>query len=167
LIEARAPVLPSDAHSNIQALYAYWDRKRAGRSMPARADIQPVEIAPLMPQAYIVDASDDGKLSYRLFGTSLVALFGREMTGRPMAEGLPAQAAEEARARYRTVIRDRQPLYHQAQLHEPRNNYTEVERLILPLSPNDIRVDMMIGIVVPKRLIVAQAMPALRRVSGG
>jgi hypothetical protein len=136
--------------------------------MPARADIQPGEIAPLIAQVYIVDASSEGcELIYRLFGTSLVALFGREMTGRPMAEGLPPQAAEEARARYRTVIRDRRPLYHQAQLHEPRNNYTEVERLILPLSPNDIRVDMMIGMVVPKRLLVAQAVPAPRRVSGG
>ena len=162
-------MLPTDAHPNIQALYAYWDRKRAGRSMPARADIQPVEIAGLMPQIYIVDAAQDGgELTYRLFGTALVALFGREMTGRPMAEGLPPEAAEEARARYRTVIRERRPLYHRAQLHEPRNNYTEVERLILPLSPNDIRVDMLIGIVIPKRLLVAQALPSLwRRVSGG
>jgi len=161
-------LLPTDAHPNIQALYAYWDRKRAGRSMPARADIRPVEIAGLMPQVFIVEAAGEGgEMIYRLFGTFLVALFGREMTGRPMAEGLPAEAAEESRARYRTVIRDRRPLYHQAPLCEPRNNYTEVERLILPLSPNDIRVDMMIGIVVPKRLIVAQAIPALRRISGG
>jgi hypothetical protein len=135
--------------------------------MPARKDIEPLEIAGLMPQVFIVDAASEGELTYRLFGTSLVALFGREMTGRPMAEGLPPQAAEDARARYRTVMRERRPLYHQAQLREPRNNYTEVERLILPLSPNDIRVDMMIGMVVPRRLIVARAMPALRRVSGG
>lgn len=135
--------------------------------MPARADIEPVEIAGLMSQVFIVDAAADGALIYRLFGTSLVALFGREMTGRPVAEGLPALAAEEARARYRTVLRERRPLYHQGQMHEPRNDYTEVERLILPLSPNDIRIDMMIGIVVPKRLIIAPALPALRRVSGG
>ena len=136
--------------------------------MPSRADLDPAEIASLMPQVYIVDAgAEDGGLVYRLFGTALVSLFGRELTGRAVAEGLPAQAAEEARCRYRAVIRDRQPLYHQAQLHEPRNDYTEVERIILPLSPNDIRVDMMVGMVVPKRTITARVIPALRHISGG
>jgi hypothetical protein len=147
-------------------LYAYWDRKRAGRSMPARADIQPVEIAALMPQVFIVDVGGDGRLVYRLFGTALVALFGREMTGRPVAEGLEVDAAEEARNRYRTVIRDRKPLFHVARLREPRNDFTEVERLILPLSPNDVRVDMVIGIVVPRRVMATRPLPLLRRVSG-
>jgi hypothetical protein len=159
---------PSDAHPKIHALYAYWDRKRAGRSMPGRADIQPVEIAPLMPCVFIVDvAAEDGALTYRLFGTELVALFGREMTGRPVADALPHAVAEAARARYRTVIRDRRPFYHQARLHEPRNDFTDVERLLLPLSPNDVCVDMVMGIVVPKPISRAQTEPVLRRVSGG
>lgn len=160
-------MLPSDAHPTIQALYAYWDRKRADRSMPSRADIEPLDIAALMPQVFIVDAgAEDVKLTYRLFGTGLVSLFGREMTGRPVAEGLPTPAAEEALDRYRTVIRERRPLYHQARLHEPRNDYTEVDRLLLPLSRNDIRVDMVMGIVAQKRVITAQTIPAMRRAIG-
>jgi hypothetical protein len=160
-------LIPSDVHPDIEALYAYWDRKRAGRSMPSRADIDPSDVARLMSQVFIVDVgAEEGKPVYRLFGTALVSLFGREMTGRPVAEGLPSQAAEEALARYRTVIRDRRPHYHRARLHEPRNDYTDVERLLLPLSPNDIRVDMVIGLVVPKRMLDAPAVPAMRRVSG-
>ena len=159
-------LLPPESHPQIQAFYGYWDRKRAGRSMPSRADIQPVEIAALMPQVFIVDVAEDGQLVYRLFGTALVALFGREMTGRPVAEGLPADAADEARGRYRTVIRDRKPLFHVACLREPRNDFTEVERLILPLSPNDVRVDMVVGIVMPRRMIAAPPAAILRRVSG-
>lgn len=135
--------------------------------MPTRADINPIDIARLMPQVFIVDAgAENGRPVYRLFGTGLVSLFGREMTGQPVAEGLPSQPAEEALDRYRTVIRERRPLYHQARLYEPRNDYTEVERLLLPLSPNDIRVDMVMGIVVPKRLLVPERPVPMRRVSG-
>lgn len=130
-------------------------------------DIDPTEIAPLMPRIFIIDAGrEDGKLAYRLFGTALVSLFGREMTGRAVGERLPTEAAEEALAHYRGVIRDRHPLYHEARLREPSNDYTDVERLLLPLSPDDIRFDMVMGIVVPKRVIAAQAIPAMRRLIG-
>jgi hypothetical protein len=159
-------LIPSESLPQIQALYAYWERKRAGRSMPSRADIQPVEIARLMPHVFIVDVAEDGGLTYRLFGTALVALFGREMTGRPLGDGLAADAADEARARYRLVIRDRKPYFHVARLVEPCNDFSEVERLLLPLSPNDVRIDMVIGIVVPRRADMAQPQPVLCRVSG-
>jgi hypothetical protein len=161
--------LPPDCHSDVQALYAYWDRKRGGRSMPSRDDIDPIEIAGLLSQIFMVDVQNEGRdLTYRLFGTGLVALFGRELTGRPVGEGQLTHVAEEARARYRAIARDRRPFFHQARLREPCNDFTDVERLILPLSPNDVRVDIMIGMVVPVRWQAPHiVVPAPRRVSAG
>jgi hypothetical protein len=161
-------LLPPDSHADIHALYAYWDGKRAGRSMPARADLDPVDIAGLMPQVFMVDVDGEGRdLTYRLFGTGLVMLFGRDLTGQRVGEGLLTHAAEEARARYRGIVRDRRPFYHQARLREPRNDFTDVERLILPLSPNDVRVDMLIGMVMPMRWSVQPSAAPVPRLSAG
>ena len=137
--------------------------------MPARGDIDPLDIPALMPQIFIVDVRDDGRdLTYRLFGTGLVMLFGREITGLHVGEGLAAHAAEEARSRYRGIVRERLPFFHQARLHEPHNDFTEVERVILPLAPNDVRVDMLIGMVVPRRWVSRPAAaPVPRRLSAG
>jgi hypothetical protein len=162
-------ILPSDTHADIRALYAYWDRKRAGRSMPARADFDPIDIPTLMPQIFIVDVRNDGRdLTYRLFGTGLVMLFGRELTGQRVGEGQSVNAANESRARYCAIVRDRLPYFHQARLREPHNDFTDIERLILPLSPNDVRVDMLIGMVIPIRWSSLPAsIPSQRRLNAG
>jgi hypothetical protein len=134
--------------------------------MPSRADLDPTDIPALMPQVFMIDVRGDGRdLIYRLFGTGLVMLFGRELTGQRVGEGLLTHAAEEARARYRGIVRDRRPFYHQARLRERRNDFTDVERLILPLSPDDVRVDMVIGMVMPMRWSARPAAAPVPRIS--
>ncbi len=41
---ARSPDQIATSHSSLQTLYRYWTLQRGARSMPSRADIDPVDL---------------------------------------------------------------------------------------------------------------------------
>lgn len=69
----------NDAESSI--LFTYWDQLRAGRPAPDRAEIDPRDIAPILGDTFILEGDRTGALPYRLAGSRICALFGREMKG--------------------------------------------------------------------------------------
>jgi hypothetical protein len=69
----------NDAESSI--LFTYWDQLRAGRPAPDRAEIDPRDIAPILGDTFILEGDRTGALPYRLAGSRVCALFGREMKG--------------------------------------------------------------------------------------
>lgn len=141
-------LLPAECHPKIRALYDYWDGRRRGRAMPARADLDPIDIPALLPNVFMVDAPAVGPMTYRVFGTALVVLFGRDLTGLPLGEGARPEHVPEVRARYARIVAERRPFYHRARLFEQGNDFTDVERVILPLSPDGIQVDQLIGMTI-------------------
>jgi hypothetical protein len=81
----------SDFAPDIAAFYAYWDGKRRGRNMPARANIDPLEMVPFLPGIVLIDVvADARRFVYRLVGTREVAMRGRDPTGKSVAEGFYA-----------------------------------------------------------------------------
>ena len=77
---------PNLADPRLAALYDYWDGKRAGRAMPARADIDPVEMRAWLGHLLLIEIAEDGRFVYRLYGTAFVDSFGVDMTGRSVDE---------------------------------------------------------------------------------
>jgi len=64
-------------------LKAYWDRKRGGRAMPMRADIDPLELRGHVGSLVLVDvlpAMTDFRM--RLIGSRIVEAYGRDSTGK-------------------------------------------------------------------------------------
>ena len=62
--------------------YAYWRGKAAGRMLPSRADIDPIEIIKLLPDVMLVERLDDRRYRYRLIGTENQRAHGINATGR-------------------------------------------------------------------------------------
>src|SRR5262245_6113802 len=79
----------------IQKLYRYWKAKAGTRRLPARRDIDPVDLVPLLPSIMLVDvcqapsehggATTHGHYVYRLVGTREVEMRGSDPTGKPVA----------------------------------------------------------------------------------
>ena len=73
--------------------FEYWMSKRAGRRMPSRSDIDPAEIADLLPNVILIDVKHDPlDFRYRLIGTVIDAHMKEPMTGRWMSS-IPHQRA--------------------------------------------------------------------------
>lgn len=83
--EARAQgPLDSMKHVTSRSLFAYWDGLRGQRIAPERADIEPGEIRDLLADMFILEVAGRSA-AFRLAGTRLCALFGRELTRSPFA----------------------------------------------------------------------------------
>ena len=74
-----------------QAVYDYWRSKCKSGILPSRDDIDPSDLSDYLPTMSIVDVTDKPtgqRFSYRLAGTGLYEIYGREITGSTL-ESLP------------------------------------------------------------------------------
>lgn len=62
-------------------LFLYWNRLRGKRRAPARAEIEPADIRTLLQDTFILEEDSRGQGVFRLAGTRLCAVFGRELKG--------------------------------------------------------------------------------------
>lgn len=63
------------------ALFHYWNRLRDGRPAPLRNEIEPADIKRLLADTFILEADGRGEAIFRLAGTRLCAIYGRELKG--------------------------------------------------------------------------------------
>lgn len=91
-------------HDNTEKLIAEWRAQRAGRRLPARTDLSPMQFGGMLPQLFILGQDENGHELFRLSGGLLVDLHGRELRGADFASlwsrsdrAAVAQALAEAR----------------------------------------------------------------------
>lgn len=63
------------------ALFQYWNRLRDGRDAPKRTEIEPADIKSLLADTFILEKDARGEAVFRLAGTRLCAIHGRELKG--------------------------------------------------------------------------------------
>ena len=68
-------------HPSNRDLHAYWNERRGSRLAPERADIEPNAIRQVLGDTFVLAADGIGHHPFRLAGTRLCALFGRELKG--------------------------------------------------------------------------------------
>ena len=68
-------------HQSTRAVFDYWNKKRGTRPAPARADIDPAEIRHALSDTFMLAVDFVDQLRFRLAGTRVCALFGREIKG--------------------------------------------------------------------------------------
>ena len=135
------------ADARLRALFGYWREKRGDRAMPARADLDPLEIPTLLPIVGLVDVLDDGaRFRYRLVGTEMVDADGHDPTGRFLDEALPDSGyADYLIGLFREVTRERRALYGESDSRGRGRIECQVRRLLMPLSRDGQAVDMIFG----------------------
>ena len=65
-------------HASTRAVFDYWNTRRGARPAPERADIDPVAIRHALGDTFMLAADFADELRFRLAGTRVCALFGRE-----------------------------------------------------------------------------------------
>jgi hypothetical protein len=134
----------SDPH--LLALHAYWLAKRGDRTMPAREDIDPSEIKPLLPYMTMHDMREADRYRIRLVGTAIVAFVGRDFTGQLAGVEMPPEAAQMMRKILDTVAETRSPLFRAGKAWWWKEKaYRDFEACFLPLSSDGKTVTMILG----------------------
>lgn len=129
----------------IRGFYAYWDSKRNGRQMPARADLDPTEMKAWLANIILVDVQEQPRrLSYRLVGSNQVALRQRDVTGKAIEEAYFGASLAAVLENYRIVIEERSLVYDWSAVPASHDIPRRSETLLLPLSSDGTRVDKVI-----------------------
>jgi hypothetical protein len=131
---------------HMQALHSYWLAKRGDRSMPARKDIDPSEIKPLLPYVMMIDMEAPYRYRMRLVGTGIVDFIGRDFTGRIAGSEMPPDAARMMHAILDTVAEFRSPIFRAGKAYWWKEKaYRDFEACFLPLSNDDKTVNIILG----------------------
>ena len=68
-------------HSSTRAVYAHWNERRGDRPAPERGDIDPAQIGRALSDTFMLAADYVEDQRFRLAGSRICALFGRELKG--------------------------------------------------------------------------------------
>ena len=66
-------------HPSNRELFDYWNERRGERLAPERADIEPSAIRHVLGDTFVLEMSGSENHPFRIAGTRLCALFGREL----------------------------------------------------------------------------------------
>ncbi len=70
-------------HAASRQLYAHWEKRRGTRPAPERGEIEPSAIRRARSDTFILALDGGAGHPFRLAGTRVCALFGRELKGEP------------------------------------------------------------------------------------
>jgi hypothetical protein len=72
-------------HSSSRQLFDYWNHRRGNRPAPERGEIEPGAIRSVLGDTFILAYEPGAGHLFRLAGTKVCALFGRELKAAPFA----------------------------------------------------------------------------------
>ncbi len=135
-------------NSLFHRLLEYWHGKRGARLMPSRADIDPLE----MPEhlgwimlTEVVRSSEAIRYRYRLIGSKITHLIGRDSTGKYWDELYAPELYDATTSALRWVVAHRRPLRILGTLKHLHRDWTEMESVDLPLSTDGETVNMILS----------------------
>jgi hypothetical protein len=136
-------------HAASRELYAYWEERRGERPAPERADIEPGAIRQALSDTFILELDAGNGHSFRLAGTRVCALFGRELKGESFIDlwalgsrgpitDLLAISTDESVGTVAGVTS-----------HNAMGETLDLELLLLPLGMRRPRLARTIGVLAP------------------
>ena len=142
--------LPAEAvEPEFSWLLDYWRAKRRDGRLPARRDIDPLELPPsLLPNILLLDVERGGgapRFRVRLAGTGFAALLGREFTGRYFDEVGPAHQMAPILDALHGLVATGQPAFLAGPMARPNNDPVWLKRFALPLAEDGETVDMILA----------------------
>ncbi len=136
---------PDISHPKLHQLYEYWAERRGDRAMPARADLDPIDMAFVIGNVILVDVIEGNppRFRIRLHGTNLSQRVGFELTGKMLDEMPWNEFRKLSEQSFAWVATRRQVLHRRSErLLDDRLHRYEV--VIHPLSSDGERVDMLL-----------------------
>lgn len=127
-------------------LLRYWEDKRGTRPMPARTDIDPLELITHMGSLILIEVQHAPlRLRYRLIGTNITTVMERDATGKYYDELYSDELLPQIYDRFHWILAHKAPLRTHGRAYYPNKNFYEYETLNLPLSDDGETVNMVLG----------------------
>ena len=139
-------------HAASRELYAYWEERRGKRSAPERAEIEPGAIRQVLSDAFILALDAGTGHPFRLAGTRVCALFGRELKGESFIGLWAAASRRPSRICWPSSTDERVGTVAGVTAQSGDGEPIELELLLLPLGARRPSLARTIGILAPLKI---------------
>jgi hypothetical protein len=136
-------------HSSIRELFDYWNARRAGREAPERADIEPAALRRVLADTFILSFEPRAGHPFRIAGTRVCALFGRELKGEAFLDLWSTDGRREMRSLLAVVANETVGLVASAAGDGLGRAPLDLELLLLPLRHHGRTDARVLGALVP------------------
>jgi len=142
--------LPADAvEPELAELLRYWESRREGDRLPARADIEPLDLRALLPHLLLLDVERVGdrlRFRFRVAGTAFTTLIGRDVTGLHVDELGPPDRVTPVEDGLAAIVRTGRPCFLAGRPTLHNDRFARVKRLGVPLATDGRAVDMILAV---------------------
>ena len=131
------PVSRHLEHPDLLKIFDYWRGKRAGRPMPARRDIDPLELGWALSRIALLDYEPEVGFRYRLAGETIATVFGRaNLKGLLFHEIMAPDAARLVESRWMPMVERQAIICMKGMIYLASDRTPVGERLMMPLTDN-------------------------------
>jgi hypothetical protein len=126
-------------------LFDYWLKSAGERPMPARSDLDPLKVPRLLPHLGLIDLRDGlDQGRFRLAGTRLHDIYGKEITGKRIGEVFAGDSATYWRRIHGRVADKGLPAHGIVRGPAEGRDHIVLSWLRLPLSEDGSQVDRIL-----------------------
>jgi hypothetical protein len=136
-------------HASSRDLYTYWNERRGKRPAPDRGDIEPGAIRTVLGDSFIVAYEPRSEHPFRLAGTRVCALFGRELKTQSFVQIWDKNSRSAVQDLLAIVADEGVGLVAGATGEVADGTKVELELLLLPLRHRGRAHARMIGVLAP------------------
>jgi hypothetical protein len=136
-------------HASSALVLDYWNDRRRNRPAPERADIDPAEIRQALGDTFMLAADFVDELRFRLAGTRVCALFGREIKGEAFGASWDDDSRRQVDEMTAVVINEATGIVAGIVAATADGAETDVEMLLLPLAHTGHARIRALGVLAP------------------
>ncbi|PZM10779.1 PAS domain-containing protein [Rhizobium tubonense] len=127
----------------------YWDRIRGQFDAPLRAQIDPASVRHILPHLFILEEMPSGTSRFRLAGTAICNLFGRELRERSFASLWAGDQSDDPVRIARSVMAHAVPALMNATGYTVSGRQLAVELAMMPIRSSSETCDRLLGCLTP------------------
>lgn len=136
-------------HTTSTEIFTYWEQIRGNADAPMRKLVQPSAISHILPELFILENTVDDNPRFRLAGTAICNLMGREIRGEDFA-GLWAGSQQEDPVRIAAgVMTHVVPALINATGYCINGRSMTFEMVLMPLRTSGDTCDRLLGCLAP------------------
>jgi len=130
----------------LRQLWRYWLSLRKDGALPARRDVDPLQIPLLLPHVMLVEAlPDEQDFRYRLVGTHIARIHGADNTGKCVSECFAPRECAQVVVLYRRTVREVAVIVHRGRPRRRDNRLLDYEIVHMPLADGNGQVAMILA----------------------